>query len=346
MGILKHKLVVTMRHLINFLLLGVLGFLLATACTPNVTQNIASSPTTADCKTIQHQFGETQICGQPERIIVLDPPSLDMLLALDIQPVGLAGTSYGAGGTEQTVIGSPQVGEPVEGVQYFGDRVTSQPVYIGTHQSPSFESMLALKPDLILGRYMNATQYATVSKIAPVLPLNKDPVEWQQDFLVLAEIVNQQQLANQVIEQYNQTISEAKTELETASHNYELLIVDSRGSNNFSILTNQNYMGALLEDIGFDIIVPELSTPYVGIIPVSLEAMSQLDADVVMVAVRGGMTEQTKQQWEQNPILKSLIDRIDKVLFVDFYLWASLEGPIGAEFMIKDLEAQLASKKD
>lgn len=341
MGILKHKLIVAICRLINFLLLGMLGFLLATSCTHNATQNIASSPPTADCRIVQHEFGETQICGQPKRIIVLDPPSLDMLLSLGIQPVGLAGIKLG---TEQAVIGSPQLGEPVEGVKYFGDRLTSQPVYVGIHQSPSLEFMLKLKPDLILGRYTNETQYETLSKIAPVLPLTKDLVEWQQDFLVLAEVVNQRQLANRVIEQYNQTVVKAKTESAAASQNVEILLIDARGSNNFSVLTNQNYMGALLEDIGFDIVAPKLPTSSVGIIPVSLEAISQLDTDIIMVAVRGGMTEQAKQQWEQNPILKSLIDRVDKVLFVDFYLWASLEGPIGAEFMIKDLQTQLTSK--
>ena len=288
MGVLKHKLIVAIYRLSNFLLLGMLGFLLATACTPNATQNIASK----DCRIIQHEFGKTQICGQPQRIIVLDPPSLDMLLSLGIQPVGLAGIRLG---TEQTVIGSPQIGEPVEGVRYFGDRLTRQPIYLGTHQSPSLESMLKLKPDLILGRYTNGAQYETLAKIAPVLPLTKDRVDWQQDFLVLAEVVNQQQLANQVIEQYNQTIIKAKTESAVAIQNIEILLIDARGSNNFSILTNQNYMGALLENIGFDIVVPELPTSSVGIIPVSLEAMSQIDADIVMVAVRGGMTEQAKQ---------------------------------------------------
>jgi iron complex transport system substrate-binding protein len=344
MGVLTHKLTSKIYRLINLLLLGMLGFLLFTACTFNTAQNPVSSSSAADCKIIQHEFGETQICGQPERIIVLDPPSLDMLLSLGIQPVGLAGIRFGSG-AEQTVVGSPQIGEPIEEVRYFSDRLTSQPLYIGTHNSPSLEAIFKLQPDLILSRYGNQTQYDTLSRIAPVLPLNKDPVEWQQDFLVLAETINQQQLANQTIEQYNQTVAKAKAELKTVNQNIEILLVDAYGSDTFSILTNQNYMGALLESIGFDIVVPDLSTPYVGIIPISLEAMSQLDADIIMVTVRGGMIEQAKQKWEQNPILNSLMDRVGQTLFVDFYLWASLEGPIGAKFMIEDLQTQLTSEE-
>lgn len=343
MGVLKYKLTSTIYRLINFLLLGMLGFLLATACTFNTTHNSTSSPSTVDCKIIQHEFGETQICGQPERIIALDPPSLDMLLSLGIQPVGLAGIRFGSG-AEQTVVGSPQIGEPIEEVRYFSDRLTSQPLYIGTHNSPSLETILKLQPDLILSRYGNQAQYDILSRIAPVLPLNKNPVEWQKDFLVLAETVNQQQLANQIIEQYNQTVAKAKAELKTVNQ-AEILLVDANGSDTFSILTNENYMGALLESIGFNIVVPDLSTPYIGIIPISLEAMSQLDADIIMVAVRGRMTEQAKQQWKQNFILNSLMDRVGQTLFVDFYLWASLEGPIGAEFMIEDPQTQLTSKE-
>ncbi|GAB4384553.1 MAG: iron-siderophore ABC transporter substrate-binding protein [Elainellaceae cyanobacterium] len=342
MGILKRRAILIMRRFVRFLLLGMLSFVLATACASNSAppKNSLSSPSSTDCKTFQHEFGETQICGQPERIIAFDPPALDMLLSLEVQPVGIAGSQPTGYTGDPTITGSLKPGDAVDGVRYLGDRLTIRPTYIGTSSMPSLETVLKLKPDLILSRYINNESYATLSKIAPVLPLKTDLIDWQQDFLILAQVLNRESQAQQVIEQYQQTLANTKIKLQPVNQNTKLLILDMTSMDNVSIITSKNYMGFLLQNLGFQIVITQSSSD-LGIIPVSLEYLPQLEPDLVVVLERGQLAAQVKNQWRQNPILQSVASQADHLLFADFYLWATLEGPIGAKYMIEDIQAQL-----
>ncbi|MBW4481307.1 MAG: iron-siderophore ABC transporter substrate-binding protein [Tildeniella torsiva UHER 1998/13D] len=320
-----------------------LGVLLATACAKNSQPDLqsAASDTPTACRTFQHQFGETEVCGQPTRVVAFDPPALDMLLSLDIQPIGLAGAKANGYDQDQTVVGSPQLGAEIEGVSYFGDRLTSRPIYVGTLHTPSLESILALKPDLIVSRYVNETQYATISKIAPVLPLNTDQTDWQQDFSVLAEAMDRTPQGRLTIERYEQKIAAAKKALNPINQNATALILDMIDLGQITVLTTDNYMGGLLEKLGFQLMVPQSSTSSLGIAPISVEYLPQMQPDLIMVLERGSLSDPIKQQWQQNPILQSVESQAKHLLFADFYLWATLEGPIGAEYMIEDLQTQL-----
>lgn len=345
MGILKCKLARKLRRLFTFFVLAILGVLLATACAKNSQPGLPNTATDASaaCRIFQHPFGETTLCGQPTKIIALDPPALDMLLSLDIQPIGLAGAKANGYDQDQTVVGAPQLGAEVEGVSYFGDRLTSRPIYVGTLHTPSLESILALKPDLIVGRYVNEAQYATMSKVAPVLPLNTDQTDWQQDFLLLAETLDRTPQAQQVMERYEQKIAAAKTALSPINQNATALILDMIDLGQITILTTDNYMGGLLEKLGFQLMVPESPTSSTGIAPISVEYLPQMTPDLIMVLERGSLSAPIKRQWATNPILQSVKNQAQHFLFADFYLWATLEGPLGAEYMIDDLQAQLVS---
>ncbi|MEA5451758.1 iron-siderophore ABC transporter substrate-binding protein [Leptolyngbya sp. CCNP1308] len=345
MGILTYRPARKVRRLLTFFALGILGILLATACAKNSQPDLQSAATDAPaaCRTFQHQFGETEICGQPTRIIAFDPPALDMLLSLDIQPVGLAGAKANGYDQDQTVEGAPQLGAEIDGVSYFGDRLTSRPIYVGTLHTPSLEAILALKPDLIVGRYVNEAQYATMSKVAPVLPLNTDQTDWQQDFLVLAETLDRTPQAQQVVERYEQKIAAAKTALNPVNQNATALILDMIDLGQITVLTTDNYMGVLLEKLGFQLMVPDSPASSVGIAPISVESLPQMTPDLIMVLERGSLSAPIKRQWATNPILQSVKNQAKHLVFADFYLWATLEGPIGAEYMIDDLQAQLSS---
>ena len=104
--------------------------------TPSVVQPLA-----ADCRIVKHDLGKTELCGQPQKVAVLNAHSLDLLLSLDSQPAGYAAPL------------NPYRGEvfdnPTQQIPYLGDRIINQPVNLGSDSEPSLEKLALLKPDLI-----------------------------------------------------------------------------------------------------------------------------------------------------------------------------------------------------
>ncbi|NEQ34403.1 MAG: iron-siderophore ABC transporter substrate-binding protein, partial [Leptolyngbya sp. SIO4C5] len=54
------------------------------------SDSTADLSTATDCRMVSHELGETQICGQPQTIVVFGLHNLGLLLSLDAQPTGFA----------------------------------------------------------------------------------------------------------------------------------------------------------------------------------------------------------------------------------------------------------------
>ena len=80
--------------LVQLLLVPVSAAFAIAACRGEVNQSTAnrttSTPSVAstDCRIIQHAMGETEICDQPQSLVVLGPNLLEQVLALGAQPIG------------------------------------------------------------------------------------------------------------------------------------------------------------------------------------------------------------------------------------------------------------------
>ena len=169
---------------ITLLMLGMFTTLLIVACNGNApnrttsgdTANSTLSSNTSNCRIVKHDLGETQVCGQPQKIVALSPHLLDLLLSLDRQPAGYAEVFPFHKGK--------YFDNPSQQIPYLGDRVTSQPINLGNRDEPSLERLIELKPDLILGE---------VGKKPAVLDLLKRETEGNAFFLV--EIGDKTQIA-------------------------------------------------------------------------------------------------------------------------------------------------------
>jgi len=300
------------------------------ACDRTSTPLVHTTKTSV-CQDIQHEFGQTQICETPQRIIALDPRSLDLLLALDIQPVGYAEDA-------RALIGTPQFGTTVD-VKYLSDRITTDPIYVGTWQSPSQEAVLKLKPDLIVSGYGGEQSlYRNFSQIAPTLPLSQSDRDWKDDLLTLGQVTNREQRAQQVIQDHNQRIANARVNFKAIAGK-QLLLLSISGLDSIEVFTEQTFAGNLLKDLGFELVLPTLPVRY-GAIPISLETLPRLDAEIVIVIASADSTvSQTQKLWEQTPVLRSLPQTLaNQVYFVDYHLWSRITGPLATELIIEQLQ--------
>ena len=289
------------------------------------------------CRVIEHDLGKTEICGQPEQVVALEPYWLDLLLSLGIEPVGYAGD-------QRALVGSPQPGEPVVKVKYLGDRLTSNPAHVGTWQTPSLEAILQLQPDLILRG--GPPFYDQFSQIAPTLLMSDEGLakRWPQDLLLLGRVMEREQLAKQIIEEYSQRVARVSTELEPISRDQKVLLLSMTGLDYIGVFTEETFAGDLLKDLGFQLVLPEKLPIEYGAIVISLEILPQLEADIIIVMASGkSSVEQVKTVWEQNPILQRLpASKAGRVYFADYQLWSRIDGPIAAELITEQIQGFLS----
>ncbi|MEM6502417.1 MAG: ABC transporter substrate-binding protein [Cyanobacteria bacterium P01_C01_bin.89] len=340
----------------------------------NSPENSSSpAPAAQSCYTVTHMAGETEICDRPEKIAVLDTHSLDVLLGLKQQPAGVV---------TPVPLDADRVEHPEVFIPSLGDRITTTPAYLGSFgQPPSLETLLQLKPDLVVGEVwsVQAISDAMLSEVAPTVSLfpRSEPGNWRDNIRVLAQALGDERLADQAIAQYDKELETTRKALAnvTATHP-KVLLVGGDGFKRGVLLavTENSFMGEIVEDAGFDVISP-LGIDR-SIVPLSLELLPELnEADLVFVlgysadaaklvpplktletmntdellkerdAIIAQQTAVIKADWESSAIAQSLeASQKDRVYFYTYYEWNILNGPVGAESILQQLRQSLPER--
>ncbi len=121
--------------------------ILVQSCYINPNQN-TGFPTAElaryECKIIKHPLGKSCIPPHPQRVIVTDQESLEILVALGIKPVGAA---------QANIVGSK--------ARLFAG-IIDEITYLGKESQPNIEKMVQLHPDLILGFGVEKRSYIQI----------------------------------------------------------------------------------------------------------------------------------------------------------------------------------------
>ncbi|MBE7385572.1 MAG: iron-siderophore ABC transporter substrate-binding protein [Leptolyngbya sp. SIO1E4] len=354
------KIILNARLLV---LTAVVAFAIAACNTKTLStdsdQNPASqlSATPTDCRTIEHEAGETEVCGQPQRIVVLGSYVLEPLLALDVQPIGYA---------EYVAFHQGDYTDPSQQIPYLGDLMAPPLANVGTASQPSIEAIIEAQPDLILAaEFINAGEYDTLSRIAPTLLLDYD--EPEQSLSAIALATNRIEQADQLLTQTAQQLEEAQAIFASlAATHPKVALLSPSDLQNIQVITNSaSHCGSLIEELGFQLVFPpglnnDDSSPSA---PISLESLPQLnDADIVILLgynfsdfkslgsvdrFEEHQLSKLKQAWEENAIAQSLdASQAGRAYFIPGYLCAGLPGPIGTELYLEELKEQLLSSHE
>ena len=322
---------------------------LTVACS-NDNTGIKSSSN--NCQNIRHDRGTTEICNPPQKIMAIGPNMLELLLALNIQPVGYA---------DYFALPAEQFDRPNQQIPFLGDRITSNPVNLGTADDPNLETIAQLQPDLILGGVAsNQDEYDLLSQIAPTLLFTYAvDDEWQEQIRTIGKAVGKTEIAKAVISEHSKHIARTKQILQPIVAQYPqfLLIGSEQLEQGVQIdpYNHDSFCSGLLEDMGFEIVFPPDRQEQESVGGnVSLEVLSQLKADSIMVQGYNSkfnnleedllkhQTAKIQQQWNNNKIAQSLsASKSDRVYFTSAYLCRALPGPIGADIFLKQLQEQL-----
>ncbi|MEM8807276.1 MAG: iron-siderophore ABC transporter substrate-binding protein [Cyanobacteria bacterium P01_G01_bin.38] len=311
----------------------------------------APSSELTDCRTVQHEMGETEICGQPQQIVAIGPVALETSLALDIQPVGFA---------DHFPIHKGNYDKPSQQIPYVGDLITSPISNVGLSNSPSPEAILKLQPELILAERLDPGQYNTLSEIAPTLPL--ELAESEANLVAVARAVGLTEQAKQTLNETEQNIASARRDFEPFVKNNPKVLLLSAFDLQTMFLGNSAHgtCRSIVEEIGFQLVaLPGFDNSDADLqVPISLEALPELnEADlVIMLGANFNPPEQPKdiesfedyqladikKSWQENAIAQSLnASQAGRVYFIPAYVCLGLPGPIGTELYLEELKQQL-----
>lgn len=240
----------------------------------NVEQanNAGGADHSSSARTITHTLGDTDIPDDVKKIVVLEWTYAEDLLALGVQPAGVAdikGFQNWYGALEQQLDGSV--------------------VDVGTRQEPSIETIMSLDPDLIIGvKFRHEAIYDQLSDIAPTLIFNPYPEEGQGDqfaemegtLKLIAEAIGKQAEGEKVLADLNAALEANKAKIEASGKgNHEIVLTQAwstDGVASFRLFTDNSMAMAILNKIGLVNAHKDESFQIYGYSETSLEGLTKI----------------------------------------------------------------------
>ncbi|MGF9905330.1 ABC transporter substrate-binding protein [Brevibacillus porteri] len=304
--------------------LALAGTVLLTGCGSAEQKQPAAgqdSAQTAQKRIVKHELGETEITGDPKRVVALEYSFVDGLWELGVTPVGIA----------------QEKDKDVEGL--IGKKIEYTPV--GTRQQPSLEVISSLQPDLIIGDLNRHKDiYKDLQKIAPTIILKSRNSTYQENlssFATIGEALNKQKEAEQRLIKHKEIIAEFKKKVPAEDSRNVMLGVFRADS--LSAHGSKSFDGELLEMIGIKNAIQDAPEPTVKI---SLEQMVQWDPDVIFLAEAD---DALLNEWKQNPLWNNITAvKNQEVHKVNRDLWTRYRGLKSAERIVEEAVNLLYSK--
>jgi len=270
-----------------------------------------TSPRPAATLTVQHDEGSAQVRRDPRRVIVLDEEALGWIYAL-----GVSDRLVGLGSAVLTPADLTPDGhvkpERIRGT-FLARGDLSHATFVGNWTQPNLETILALKPDLIVrATWQGNGNYPQLSRIAPTLGYSEqDSGYWRKGLRDLARIFGRQQQAENVIRQVADTNRTNGRALQAAGvfRKYPKAVVVSPFKGGGTYLYTKTRLIEDVRALGFrDGMKSDTSTLGVGGV-VSDEALLALPKDTLVIVFPPGGQYNGAQDFLQSAVGQRLRDQ-------------------------------------
>ncbi|MBB6096800.1 iron complex transport system substrate-binding protein [Deinobacterium chartae] len=278
---------------------------------------------------IPHQNGTLNLPAPAKRIVALEYSFLDTLLALGVKPVGAAISTQGGDRGVPAYLAAPS-----RGVQAIGSRA-----------QPSFESILAVKPDVILSdAFVHKNIYGQLSGIAPTVAFESRRGSYDdamQQVLLIGKMVGKEAAAKNIYDDQARLVAKAKKFANPKAPPVVMAVVTSKS---VTLHSTESFIGSLIETLGRkNPVKPQGSnTQY----EVSLEGLMALNP-ASLVLFTGADESPITREWAKNPLWQKLsaVQR-GRVYEFDRDLWTRARGPMALKLMLAQaVESNLLSDK-
>lgn len=236
--------------------------------------NSSRPAATATSRSVKNVDGSAvNVPTNPKRVVALSEPTTDAILALGLKPIGVV-----AGRGQKTV------------PNYLSEKAKNIPI-MGSIGQPNFEAIGAQKPDLILvdgtGLKNNAKALATLRAIAPTVYTGDAGGDWRSNFTNIANALNQEQKGKQVLAAYDKRVKEMASALAPKYSGKTFSIIRWQGTA-AALILKELPAGVALNDLGLKRPASQDRKGHGHSEPVSLENISQIDADYMFFGFLAG----------------------------------------------------------
>jgi iron complex transport system substrate-binding protein len=304
------------------------SLLLSVACHRGGSLPVRDYTTNVACRQVEHAAGISCVPEKFQRVVTLDGVALENALALGIKPVGSVISDFSS---------------------YWQDYLTGvKNIGIG---EPNLESILTLKPDLILGLdYHKDIYYDIDSKIAPTVLLKfENSGQWKEVFTKFSLILGKQAVGEAVIKNYYRRLEEFKQKMGNNLAKIKVSVVRVY-PNNINIYLLDSFCGKVLQDAGLsrpesqNIKESEAIKLFYNPVQVSIgnELIEKAEGDVIFIWTGQNTSqgnETAKKNLEQllsNPIWKNLKAVKENHVYVVPSYWIG-SGMLAANAIVDDL---------
>jgi iron complex transport system substrate-binding protein len=195
---------------------------------------------------INHAFGETVIEEKPERVVTISWANQDVVLALNVVPVGFSAANYGVQD------GSGMLPWTAEKLKELG---VEQPNLFQDTDGLDFEAIADAAPDVILAAYSGITQedYDTLRQIAPVVAYETGPwvTSWRDQIKLNSKGMGMEKEGLQLLadtEKFIQDKASEHLEIKGKKAAFGMFIVSDLSK--FYIYTPKDPRGEFLGELG------------------------------------------------------------------------------------------------
>lgn len=248
---------------------------------------------------IKHAFGETVIEEKPERVVTISWANHDVVLALDVVPVGFSASNYGVQD------GSGMLPWTAEKLKELGEK---KPNIFQDTDGLDFEAIADADPDVILASYSGITQedYDTLSEIAPVVAYETGPwvTSWRDQIKFNSMGMGMEEEGKQLIADTEKLIQDKANEhAELKGKKAAFAMISATDLSKFYVYTPADPRGEFLAELGMEYpesVKSQIADPNSFYIELSAENADALN-DVEILISYGD--ENTLKALQADPIL-------------------------------------------
>lgn len=314
-----------MKKVLSVLMVLSLFMIILTACGGNNTANESSAKSNETAvgseqststseelseRTIEYLGESYTIPANVERIVITGSlEAHEDALVLDVHPVGAV--TYSGKFPERYAA------------------ITDQAESIGEKMEPNFETILKLKPDVILGTTKFPDDIVEqLKKISPTILVSHIATDWEDNLLLMGELSGKHAQAEQEIAQYKTDVESAKLTLSDKLSDKQVVALRVRAGQIFMYSPSVFVNPILYGDLGLS--VPEMVAASKSQEAVSVEQLAMMNPDYLFIQFSTDENPDALNALQDvldNPIIQKISAAKEKHIYVNVVDPLSEGGP-------------------